>query len=285
MSERIVEATHASFAADVIGASSATPVLVDFWADWCGPCKMLAPTLERLAGDYAGRARIVKVNTDVEMDLAREHGIRSLPTLRVFRHGVAVEELIGLQPEGAIRAAIERHLERPSDRERAAAAAALAGGHSAEAVLLLRKLLHDEPDDGEARVLLVEALIGAGQLEEAAAELSALPVGLLESPRLKALEARLDLARALQDAPDLETLRLRVAQDPADLRAHHQLAAREFAAGREEAALRLWLDILRRDRNFDDGAARKSLLQAFELLEGREELLHPYRRQMMALLH
>jgi len=285
MSEHVVSSGRDRFAADVLEASAAMPVLVDFWADWCGPCKMLAPVLDKLAADFAGRARVVKVDTEAEPQLAAEHGIRSLPTLRLFRHGRAVDQIIGVQPESAIRAMIERYLEKPSDKDRAEAARLLADGRPEEAVLLLEKVLREQPDDEAARVQLIEALIGAGQLQEASAQLESLPVTLLDSPELRMLEARLHLARTLRDAPDVETLRKRVEEDKADLEARNQLAAREFTSGRQEAALEQWLEILRRDRNFGDGAARKSLLQAFDLMQDREDVVHGYRRQMMALLH
>ncbi|KPJ82423.1 MAG: hypothetical protein AMJ58_01225 [Gammaproteobacteria bacterium SG8_30] len=285
VSEQIIESTEGTFTRDVLEASRTMPVLVDFWADWCGPCKMLAPVLERVAEAFAGRARVVKVNTDAEQRLAAEHGIRSLPTVRVFRHGKAVDEIIGVQPESAIRAMVERYLDKPSDKDRAEAARLLADGRPEEAVLLLEKILREEPENEPARVQLVEALIAAGQLGEAATQLESLPVNLLDSPELKMLEARLNLARTLTDAPDLETLRKRVEDNPSDLESRNQLAAREFGAGREEAALGQWLEILRRDRNFGDGAARQSLLQAFELMRDREDVVHAYRRQMMALLH
>jgi putative thioredoxin len=285
VSEQIIESTEGTFTRDVLEASRTMPVLVDFWADWCGPCKMLAPVLERVAEAFAGRARVVKVNTDAEQRLAAEHGIRSLPTVRVFRHGKAVDEIIGVQPESAIRAMVERYLDKPSDKDRAEAARLLPDGRPEEAVLLLEKILREEPENEPARVQLVEALIAAGQLGEAATQLESLPVNLLDSPELKMLEARLNLARTLTDAPDLETLRKRVEDNPSDLESRNQLAAREFGAGREEAALGQWLEILRRDRNFGDGAARQSLLQAFELMRDREDVVHAYRRQMMALLH
>jgi putative thioredoxin len=285
MNEHIVESTTGSFDSDVVEASRRLPVLVDFWADWCGPCKMLAPVLERIAGDYSGRARVVKIDTEAEPELAARHGIRSLPTLRLFRHGQAVDEMIGVQPDGAIRAMVERFLEKPSDRDRAEAAKLLSQDRAAEAVLLLEKALRDDPQNDDLRVELIEALVVAGQTAEAEREFAALPLHAIESPRLKNVEARLQLAKGLADAlPAAELARL-VAADPADLKAQQQLAGREFMAGQVEQALARWLDILRRDRDFGDGAARKSLLAAFQLLEGRDELVNRYRRQMMALLH
>ena len=285
MGEYILESTGRTFDTDVIEASRQMPVLVDFWADWCGPCKMLAPVLERIAADYAGRARVVKVDTEAERELAGQHGIRSLPTVRVFRHGQPVDEILGVQPDSAIRAMLERYLERPSDRVRAEAARLITEERVPEAVLLLERVLRDEPQNDEIRVELIEALILAGQIGEADSKFAALPLQAIDSPRLKSVEARLHLARALLDAPPAEELAGRLAADESDLKSAHQLAAREFAAGQVESALDRWLAILRKDRSFDDGIARRSLLAAFTLLEGRDELVHRYRRQMMALLH
>ena len=285
MGEYILESTGRTFDTDVIEASRQMPVLVDFWADWCGPCKMLAPVLERIAADYAGRARVVKVDTETERELAGKHGIRSLPTVRVFRHGQPVDEILGVQPDSVIRAMLERYLERPSDRVRAEAARLITEERAPEAVLLLERALRDEAQNDEIRVELIEALILAGQIGEADSQFAALPLQAIDSPRLKSVEARLHLARALLDAPPAEELAGRLAADDSDLKSAHQLAAREFTAGQVEAALDRWLAILRKDRSFDDGIARRSLLAAFTLLEGRDELVHRYRRQMMALLH
>jgi putative thioredoxin len=285
MNPNIIESSARTFESDVLEASRAVPVLVDFWADWCGPCKMLAPLLERIAAEYAGRARVVKVNTDVEMDLARAHGIRSLPTLRLFRHGRAAEEIIGLQPDSAIRAMVERYLERPSDRERAEAARLVVDGRPEEAVLLLEKVLRDEPGNLDAGLELIEALTAAGRMDDAAQRLAALPLQAMDAPRLKAIEARLFLARAVSGQPGEAELAARVAAAPDDLVAACALASRQFLAGHVEAALERWLDVLRRDRSFGEDLARRSLLHALDLLEGQDELVHRYRRRMMALLH
>jgi len=285
MSRHITEATTETFQHEVIEASSNQPVLVDFWADWCGPCKMLAPVLERLAAEYQGRARIVKVNTDVEMELARTHGIRSLPTLRVFRHGRAVDELIGLQPDSAIRSSIERFLERPSDTTRADAARLVAAGQPEQAVPLLESVVNEEPDNVDAGVELIDALARAGRIDDATARFESMPVQALDAPRLKAIEARLLLARAVSGQPDLEVLQKRIEQDPSDLAAACALASREFQSGERERALDRWLAVLSKDRNFGEGLARRCLLAGLDLMEDAEEVAHQYRRKLMALLH
>ncbi len=285
MSEHVSATTVRSFDADVIEASARQPVLVDFWADWCQPCRMLAPILEKLAVEYAGRAKVTKVNTDVERELAQAQGVRSLPTVRLFRHGRPVEEIIGVQPEAAFRSIVERHLERPSDRDRAEAARLLAADRAPEAVLLLERVIRDEPDNEHAQVELVEALTLAGQVEAAQERFAALPVHAMDAPRIKAIEARVFLARSIAGQPPEEELAGRVAAAPDDLAAACALAARQFLAGHAEPALERWLEVLRRGRDFGDGLARKSLLHAFELLQDRPELVQRYRRQMMALLH
>lgn len=285
MSELTPAVGRDTFEAEVLLPSAAMPVLVDFWADWCGPCKMLAPTLERLAAAYAGRARIVKVDTETERELAAHFGIRSLPTVRVFRHGRPVEDAIGVQPEAALRALIERHLDRPSDRVLAEAGGLLADDQPEQAVLLLEALLRDEPDHLRAQVLLIEALTRAGRTDEAEARLATLPVQALEAPQLAAVEARLHFAKLLREAPKEDALIKRVAADPGDLEAQHQLAAREIAAGRGQSALDRLLAAMQRDRRYGDDLPRRSLLHAFALLGDQEEMVHHYRRRMMALMH
>ncbi len=274
-----------TFDTEVVAVSQRMPVLVDFWADWCGPCKMLAPTLERLASDYAGRARVVKVDTEAERDLAARHGVRSLPTLRLFRHGRAVEELIGVQPEGALRALIERHLEKPADRTLAEAALLLERNQPEQAALALEAVLGDHADHVPAQILLVDALTRAGRIADAETRLASLPVQALEAPELATVDARLHFARLLRDAPAEDALRKRLAADPGDLTARHQLAARDLLAGRTQEALERLLDAMQRDRGFGDELARRSLLKAFVLLGDEEEMVHRYRRRMMALMH
>jgi len=285
MSELTPAVTRATFETEVLLPSASMPVLVDFWADWCGPCKMLAPVLERLAAEFDGRVRIVKVDTDAEGDLAAQFGIRSLPTLKLFRHGRAVDEAIGVQPDSQLRAMIERHLERPADRILAEAAGLLGSDQPEQAVLLIESLLREEPDHLPAQVLLVEALTLAGRIEQAEAHFAALPVQAMEAPHLAAIEARLHFARLLAGAPSLEALEQQVAARPTDLGALQQLASRELLAGKLEPALERLLSAMQRDRHYAEDLPRRSLLHAFALLADREELVHGYRRRMMALMH
>ena len=239
----------------------------------------------RLAAAYAGRAKIVKVDTEAERELATHFGIRSLPTLRVFRHGRPIEDAVGVQPETALRALIERHMDRPSDRVLAEAARLSGEGQPGQSVLLLEALLRDEPDNLPAQVLLVEVLTLAGQLEQAEARFATLPVQAMEAPHLAAVEARLHFAKLARGAPARHVLEQRLAAAPGDLAALHALAALELLAGRDEQPLERLLAAMKLDRHYADDLPRRSLLQAFALLGDREELVHHYRRRMMALMH
>jgi putative thioredoxin len=285
LSEHTPAVTQATFDEDVLAVSATQPVLVDFWAAWCGPCKMLAPILERIAADYAGRARIVKVDTDREQALAARYGIRSLPTLKLFRDGQPVDDLIGVQPESIVRALIDEYLEKPSDAERAAAHDLLMAGKPDEAVARLEQVCATEPDNLPARIELIEALAHAGRADEAGRLLRSLPMQALDAPRLKAIEAKVHFAETIAGAPDLPSLAARVAAAPNDLNALHQLAVRELLTGHAEPGLEALLTLLQRDPRYGDGLARRSLVHAFALLEGQDELLHRYRRRVASLMH
>jgi len=147
MSEPIGEVNEADFSARVIERSRELPVMVDFWAPWCAPCRMLTPILAKIAGDYAGRMELVGVNIDENPDLARTYRVQSIPLVQLYRDGAVVEEFLGAQPEGVIRALLERHIERASDRAREAARAALARGDARQAEALLRQALAADPDN------------------------------------------------------------------------------------------------------------------------------------------
>ena len=147
----VVEVNESNFAEQVIVASERVPVLVDFWADWCAPCKMLLPVLLKLAQEYGDQLRLAKVNTDVERGLAAEHGIRSLPTLRLYRHGQVVEEVMGAQPEAALRTLIDAYIERESDRLLIEALTLAQDGDRAVALELMARAYRDDPDNPAPR--------------------------------------------------------------------------------------------------------------------------------------
>jgi len=264
----------ADFDSQVLARSAQVPVLVDFWAAWCGPCRMIAPLLERLATEYAGRAEIAKVDADAEGSLAARYGVRSLPTLALFRAGRLVDAVIGAQPEAVLRELIERHLERPGDREREAAIAAAAAGETDEAVARLGALADAEPDRPQHLLALLDVLLEAGRLETAAERLAQAPLALTGSPELAKRAARLEIgsAAAMSGAPDSAAER-------------HAGAARGFLAGHSAEALDAWLALMRADPLFGNGAAQRALRAAFRLLGEEHELVRAARRRMAALMH
>ncbi len=266
--------TEASFEARVLERSRDLPVLVDFWAAWCGPCQAIAPVLERLGLEYAGRAEVVKVDTDAEAGLASRYGIKSLPTLALFRGGKPVDALIGAQPEGVIRRLIESHLEQPSDRERRAALEVAAAGDPDAAIATLTQLNAAEPGRLAHRLALIDVLIAAGHLDAAAERLADVPAASDAERAITERRARLELARIATSAP---------AADPHARR--HRAAAREFLDGRHAEALDAWLDLMRQQPSFGGGAAQRALRAAFALLGESHALVPPSRRQMAALMH
>lgn len=259
--------TRADFEALVVARSQELPVLLDFWAAWCAPCRMLAPILERLAADYAGRAEILKLDTDAEPEIAARFGVKSLPTLIVIRDGRMVDALIGAQPEGVLRALLDRHVAGPGDVARAAALAQAAAGDVDGAVASLEALSAAEPARATHVAALIDLLIGAGRLEAAAARIALAPLSLEADPELAGCRARLALARA-------------AAAEPAD--SGLAAAARRFLAGDAEGAVAAWLVLLGSPAK---AAAATALRDAFVLLGEGHELVGRSRRQMALLMH
>jgi len=255
-----IVATLENFVPAVVEASATQPVLVDFWAPWCGPCRTLMPMLDRIADDYAGRFVLAKVNTDEQQQVAAHFGIRSIPTVMLFHKGQAVEQFVGLQPEQGIRALLDKYV-APAD-----AAAA--------------------PTDQPAGLPeLADAQLAARDTAAAAATLDQMAEQDPVDKRLKPLRARLAFTEAAVARPDFAGLRASLERDPSDSAARHALGAHHALAGDYATALAEWLELMRRDRKFGDDLARRSLLMAFDVLGDADELVMSYRRKMASLLH
>ena len=282
-SPHVFDATAASFEANVIHASLETPVLVDFWATWCGPCKTLGPILEKLASEYGGAFRLAKIDVDKEQQLAAAFQIRSVPTVMLVKGGQLVDGFPGALPEGELRQFLASHgIEPAAHAEDADAAPAPPADPHAE-VLRLRKLVADEPDTAGHRLDLALALLATGAAAEAEQLLDGLPADLGTDDRAVKARARLGFAALLKDAPPRETLQQAIAANPADLKARHLLGVHELVAGDAAAGLEQFMEMLRRDRGFEDGLPRKALIDAFRILDD-EDLVSKVRRQMSALL-
>ena len=281
----VFDATAATFEDTVIRKSLETPVLVDFWATWCGPCKTLGPVLEKLAADYNGAFELAKVDVDKEQQIAAAFQIRSVPTVMLVKGGQLVDGFPGALPEGQLREFLKHHgiepAEAVADAPTAEIAAAPVDPH--EEVMRLRKAIEAEPDKAELKLDLALALLQTGAASEAEQLLDGLPANLATDDRTIKARARLGFAALLKDAPPAEVLEAAIASDPADLRARHLLGVRKLVGGDAEAGLSQFIEMLQRDRAWGDSLAKKSLIDAFRVIED-EDLVGRYRRKMSSLL-
>ena len=281
----VFDANLAGFEQDVILASKDTPVLVDFWAEWCGPCKSLGPVLEKLAAEFNGGFRLAKVDVDGEQQLAEYFQIKSIPTVMLVKDGQILDGFPGALPEGQLREFLAHHGIEPRVVEEApeAAVEVVAPTDPHAEVVRLRAAVQAEPDKAELRLDLALALLATGAAIEAERLLDGLPADLGADERTVRARARLGFAALLRDAPPRETLAAAVAADPADLRARHLLGARLLVAGDDAGALDQFLEMLRRDRTWEEQTPRKALLDAFRVVQDAD-LVGTYRRKMASLL-
>ncbi len=282
----VFDATEATFETEVIQASLKTPVLVDFWADWCAPCKQLGPILEKIVASYNGGLKLAKVDTEAQMQLAAVFGIRSLPTVVLVKDGQMVDGFTGALPESGVREFLQRHITAPlvDENDNAADDVDTKPAETPEqAIARLQQDIAKHADKPELKFDLAQAFLRAGMADAAATELDSLPADLTEDRKAKALRNQLDFARALKDAPDTSTLRQRLAKNPHDHEARDLLGVRLVIDGDAQAGLDEFLHILGADRNWNDGQAKKRLIAAFDLI-GDAELIGTYRRKMATLL-
>lgn len=289
-SPHVFDVTADRFEADVLQKSLQTPVLVDFWAAWCGPCKTLGPVLEKLAAEYHGAFLLAKVDVDAEQELAAAFQVRSIPTVFLVKGGQPVDGFPGALPEGQLREFLKHHgiepaaptLETPDAGAPAAVESAPPPDPHAE-VMRLRKAIEAQPDQAGLKLDLALALLHTGNAHEAQQLLDALPANLATDERTIRARARLGFAALLRDAPPPEVLEAAIATDPGDLRARHLLGVHRIVAGQPEAGLQQFIEMLQRDRDFDGGLPKRSLIDAFMVVDDAE-LVGRYRRRMSSLL-
>lgn len=283
----IADSNAANFAAQVIEKSMEVPVLVDFWAPWCEPCKTLTPILEKLVREYSGAVRLVKINVDENKDLAQELRVQSIPVVFAFKSGRAVDALQGAQPESQIRRFIERltgNTGSPVGQALEEAKGLLDGGDSAEAGEIYGQVLAAEADNAVANAGMARCLMAGGDNQKAQQFLDRLAPELRSQADVAAVQTALDLAAPTIDRGAADELAERVAQNPADHQARFDLALSLYGGGQPAAAIEQLVEIVRRERKWNDEAARLQILKIFEALGNSDPVTVEGRRKLSAVL-
>ena len=289
----VKDTSTATFMADVIEASKETPVIVDFWAPWCGPCKQLGPIIEKAVKGAGGAVKLVKINIDENKEIAAQMRIQSIPAVFAFSNGQPVDGFVGAQPESQIKSFIERVVKAaggaigpsPIDQALEQAAEAEAAGDAQQAGGIYSEILRHEPDNTKALAGLARALMAAGQSDAARQVLNDVPDDMKEDPEIKSAIAALDLAdKAGESVGQTVELESKVAANEADHQARFDLALAYYASGRSEEAIDHLLTIVQKNRAWNEEAARKQLIEIFDALGSADPLVADSRRRLSTIL-
>lgn len=285
----IKDVTEADFMAEVVEASMQVPVIVDFWATWCGPCKQLGPILEAEVARHKGRVRLAKVDVDSNQMIAGQLRVQSIPTVYAFFQGQPVDAFQGALPQSQVKQFVEKLVALGGDDGGLAAALEAAEqmldeGAAADAAETFAAIAGEEPENAAAWGGLVRAHIAAGDLDAARVALAQVPAAIAGAAAVEAARAGLRLAEQAASAGPLAELEARVAADPDDHQARFDYAQALHAGGQTEAAIEQLLDLFRRDREWNDGAARTQLFTIFDALKPTDPLVQKGRRKLSSLI-
>lgn len=280
----VFDAALSSFEQDVILKSKDVPILVDFWASWCEPCKALGPILEKLAAEFNGGFLLAKVDVDKEQQLAGYFQVKSIPTVMLLKNSQIVDGFPGALPENQLREFLKHHeiVAKESAPEVVEEQAPEVIDPEAE-VSNLRAAIQAEPEKAELKLDLMLALLKTGGYVEAEKILDGLPANLATDDRAIKAKARLAFATVLKDAPPTSILEQAIASNPDDCRARHYLGVHYLLEDKAEAGLEQFLEMLKRNKTFEEGLPRKALIDAFRIIED-QDLVGQYRRKMASLL-
>jgi len=284
MSNFIVNIDESNAAQLLIDESHKRPVVVDFWADWCEPCKVLMPLLEKIANEYKGAFLLAKVNADDQQMIAQQFGVRSLPTVMVMQNGQPVDGFAGAQPEAQVRQMLEKYLPKPWDGLLQMAMEAMDAGDFAAALSPLRQAWEDSGRRLDITLAYARALIESLRLEEAETVLATVRLADQDAA-WEQLRAQLEIKREAAKSPEIEALEQRLAAAPDDLELRHQLAVQYTNSGQFKDAMECLIGILRVDLGHSDGATRKLLLDTIASLGKGAPLAAEYQRKLYSLLY
>lgn len=284
MNEYIIEVNQHNAQQVLIDASFQQPVLIDFWAQWCAPCKTMTPILEKLAQEYAGAFVLAKVDCDAQQEIASQFGVRSLPTIVLMKDGQPLDGLAGAQPEAAIRQLLEPHLPKPWDIYLDDARRLMAAGEYGAALGPLRQAAEQSRGRGDILIELASVYLELNRFEEAEEALGRVRLADQDG-RYREVRAQLDLRREAAKSPELSALEERCAADPDNLDLAYQLALQYSQNNYHRDALELLISILRRDREYGDGQARKTLLDIIAALGSGDPLAAEYQRKLFSILY
>ena len=279
----VFDATADNFRTLVLANSDKGPVVVNFWSPRAGPCRMLMPRLLKLAEEFRGRFLLVRLNTDEFARLARDQGVTSIPTTKVFRHGAVVDTLHGAESEASLRAFLRKHLGGPTGELRTTALRAFESGDAERAASLAAQAALAEPDDPRIPLDVAKLLVLQGRYAQAEALLAALPVALREQEAVRNLLTHASLLNAARRAPAPEVLEQAIAARPDDLEARYRLAAVRLTADDYEGAMAGLLEIARRDPSFRHDVGRDGLLAIFTLLGEQDARVQRYRAALLKI--
>jgi len=278
----IVNITMENVQQELLEASQQKLILIDFWADWCEPCKQLMPVLEKIALEYPEQLTLAKINCDEQQQIAMQFGVKSLPTVVLFKDGQPVDGFAGVQPESEIRALLAKHLPKPQDDLFAKGTQLAQEQNWADAYPLFKQAYELEPDNTQYTLMLANAAIELGRLDEAESLLATITLVNQDAAYAQVM-SKLDLAKQAQETPEIKNLQDALAQSPESFELRHDLAVALHQVNRDEEALDNLYSILKKDLGF--GESKKTFLDIIASLPAGDELAGKYRRKLYALLY